>query len=298
MYFEKLDGTLTDGYLDPTTGLWCVATRQVPDGDSTASNLNGEHYTNRSLFEKCIGTDFHTWCQDRQFESAYTHMFELTTPLNSPYVHYEDFEVTLLGLRNTATGEELDPREYARDRGIRTPKVYKFGSLQETLAYIHSQPPRKHEGMVARGLKNSLGVYERSKIKNAAYVAAAHAMEANLAASTRSIMTLILTGSLDDMEGVINQHRMDIGRQMRADFDAYARYQDARYAELVRPGMERKEVARICGSNGLNVSSCFAVYDGKAKGFYDWVFLQQKADGWSSSFLDDLATRSKGYASK
>lgn len=290
VFEEKLDGTFVDVYHDPFLGSWQMGTRNVPRGDAQVNRLFGD-MTYRGLFEKTVGGDLHTWASARPLCPEFTYMFELTTPANELYVRQDQYQVTLIGVRHTQTGREVDPQVVAPDLGLKSAKVHRFPSVEETLAWTHSRPPRDHEGLVAK-LEVSPGVYLRSKVKNVAYVAAAHASDNIKASSTRSLMTLILTGNFEDVAPTLNTEIAARGRELESHLAEYCRRQDEGYLSLVTPGMDRKEVARVCGSAGLNVPACFARYEGKVDGFSGWIEGQKGRNGrtgWPDSLLDTLA---------
>ena len=296
---DKLDGTMISLFFNPWRESWQLSTRSVPMADHKVSSLDGNDYTFRTLFEKTVGCELNDWVNLFRgaggFDTTHTYLFELTTPLNEipRGVRQDKFSTTILGIRNTQTGEEYDPIPFAERNDINSPKIFNFGSLQEALDYIHSQPPRHHEGMVAK-LENRPCHYLRAKVKNASYVAARHAAEGNVASSTRSIMALILSDSFDDVEPILNTTLARVGREMQEKVGEYFRRQDSMYEATVKPGMSRKEVAQACGKAGLNVTACFARYDGKTSNYRGWVATRIQPSGWPHSVLDHLIDSCKG----
>ena len=296
-YENKEDGTLIIVYHDPyanyCAGGWQVATRSVPRGDQKASRLGGDT-TFRDLFLRALGVDdLDRWAKDRDLDGITrlsgrcTYLFELTTPLNEVFVRQDKFRVTLLGVRDRETGYEANPVKCAERVGVPTPRQFQFANAAEAFAFIHSQPPQEHEGMVA---KRRVGEgYHRAKIKNAAYVAASHVQGGNGAInSPRSLMTLILTGAFGDVESTLNAHTAEVGRQMEAALATYCQEQDAAYDRLFVPGMSRKDLAIAMGTAGLNVPACFARYEGKVPNYAGYIQSQRQADGWKDGVLDHL----------
>lgn len=283
---EKLDGSLVGVYFDPYDrdgmGRWHVATRTVPQGDK---HLGGG-YTARELYEKSVGYGLETFTGLCGMNPGHTYLSELCTPFNEVHVLQDEFKATLLGIRDTQTGVEYDPEPFALQAGIPSVKVHKFGSVEETLRYIHSQHPRKHEGMVAKILHPD-GSVQRTKIKNAAYVATAHltGMKVN---SPRSVMSLVLTGCLGDVADSINAHMAEMGRKFELGLAAYAHTQDALYDKLCPTGTDRKTLAIAAGKNGLAHAYAFARFQGDVTNYVQWVNTQRKDGGWSDSFLDGL----------
>lgn len=301
-YETKEDGTYIILYYDPYdargAGRWHVATRSVPRGDQKASRLGGD-ITFRDLFLRALGVDdLDRWANgffgtSIRLSGRNTYVFELTTPLNEVFVRQDKFRVTFLGVRDRVTGLEFDPAGFTAAIGVPIPQRHVFANAAEAFTFIHSQPPREHEGMVAKLLVKP-GVYLRAKIKNAAYVAASHVQGGNGAInSPRSLMTLVLTGAFGDVESTLNAHTAEVGRQMEAGLATYCQEQDAAYDRLFVPGMTRKELAVSMGTAGLNVAACFARFDGKVANFAGYIQSQRQADGWRDGVLDSLIKASQ-----
>src|SRR5690349_3576591 len=133
---DKMDGTMCGLYWDPykpseidgSPGMWCVCTRSVPEADlpfdEGLSILDKNTYY--ELFKYCVKNTlnkiydkpateevFQKWL-DSLYKS-YSYTYEATSPLNRIVVKYDDYLVTLLAARCTATGEYTSFKEACED---------------------------------------------------------------------------------------------------------------------------------------------------------------------------------------
>lgn len=160
---EKIDGSLIKVWYD--RGKWRVSTSGTVCADSAElikTDLFGDSVfrTYGELFaaakEKC-GLDF-----DR-LDKSKTYMFELVGPFNKVVILYPDIDIYHIGTRDNITLEEIDV-----DIGVKKPKEFALGSLEQCVAASRDLPADK-EGYVAVD-----GFYNRVKIKNPTYVALHH----------------------------------------------------------------------------------------------------------------------------
>jgi hypothetical protein len=226
---EKLDGTLVIVYYDPFVGVWCVATRSVPEADLPMDN---GIFTFRTLFEKALletsGKTFEEFTKN--LNTNITYCFELTTPYNRIVVYYPNNGVTLLAARNIRDHHEVDLTKIGhsynwvdyddldqktRDHitslgktkedapaafisipydlnGVPLVQSYSLSSVEKTLEWVASLNPMEHEGIVAKVGEN------RIKIKNPAYVAY-NKVRDSMASSERNMVELILAEKDDDV---------------------------------------------------------------------------------------------------
>lgn len=285
---EKYDGTLANVYFDFEEHRWGLATRMVPRGDKVL----GDGHTARGLFERAVGKSFEDFA-NRLGPRELTYGFELCTPVNEVHVRQDKFEVTLLAVRHNKTGAEFDPVPFATDAGICPAKTHKFDSVEATLDYIHSQPARAHEGMVAKILRDD-GTMLRTKIKNAAYVAVAHlAGSAPKVNSLRSLMSLVLSGNFEDVAPTMNSYAAERGRVMEVKVAEHMRLQDALYESIGDVGNDRRVFGGIASKKtGLNMSYAFLRLDGKCTSYADFVRRQRTPTGYRDGLLDDLIAKS------
>lgn len=285
---EKYDGTLCNIYFDFEDHQWNVATRSVPRGDK----LLGDGYTTRELFEKAARMPFSDFA-NRLGPREHTYGFELCTPVNEVHVRQDDFQVTLLAVRDNQSGREFDPVPFATNAGICPARTHKFDTVEATLEYIHSQPSRAHEGMVAK-LLDAEGRMRRTKIKNLSYVAAAHlAGSAPKVNSLRSLMSLVLSGNFEDAAPTMNNYAAERGRVMEVKVGEHMRLQDALYESIGDVGTDRRVFGGIASKKtGLNMSYAFSRLDGKCANYADWIRRQRSATGFRDGLLDDLIAKS------
>jgi hypothetical protein len=317
--YEKLDGTLCILYFDPFCDQWHVATRAVAEADLPMDGWSG--HTFRTLFEKALEvtfaaehedadgfTFFNRWTRSK-LNREVTYLLELTTPLNQVVVAYPDFRITLLGMRDTATGGEFWPEDGHRlgTEGIPVCPSHSLATHEDVLELVRSRDPKAYEGVV--GVHEAApGIFHRVKIKNAQYLAYSRLKDS--IASPRNVMMLILGENLDDALGVmpedIKKHAFRMQDGMRALLHGF----DVAYVKLhisVSKGTthehgskEHRKAFAICAKNsGLWFEPAMAVYAGKAKDARDFIVQKREDNGdWSASFLDYLIEKALEAAPK
>jgi len=301
--FEKLDGTLCIVYFDRFKDAWCVATRAVCEADLPVDGW-GQH-TFRTLFEKALletaGVSFANWT--RTLHREMTYMFELTTPINQVVVAHDAYRITLLGVRETATGRERVPE----DEGIGIPSCpyHSLGTTEQVLEFVRSRDPKRFEGVVAC-YEAYPGVFHRVKIKNAQYLAYSKLKDA--VSSPRNVMTLILGENLDDamtvMPDDVKKHALVLQsgvRAMLADFDgAYAKLHASVSNGTTHEhgSKEHRKAFAICARNsGLWFEPAMAKYAGKASDARDFIDQKREDNGeWPDSFLDYLIEKAEQHS--
>lgn len=184
---EKLDGSLIIFYFDDILDKWCFATRSMPEADGIANGVKFSDLARTCLYE--MGISYKEFTQ--KLNQRYTYLFEMTTPLNQIVVRHEQYKLTLIGVRDIDSLQELDPATI--DIGISVPQTFSFSSLEELNEYINKWSPIDHEGVVVVDNK-----FRRVKIKSIAYVTA-HGTISSLSASDRNIMRLIIMNAHDDV---------------------------------------------------------------------------------------------------
>jgi RNA ligase len=180
---EKLDGTFCILYWDPDLADWCVATRSIPDAD--VENANG--FTFSELFWKYVDLGYVAslfWDDSDagRLDRINTYLFELCGPDNQIVVPYDQWEVTLLGVVNNATGEQR--------RG--NAKRFQFKTVAEAAEWLKTQPGSVLEGFVISDARGN-----RVKLKSENYLAFSRIMTA--AGSDMGLLETILSGTADDV---------------------------------------------------------------------------------------------------
>lgn len=153
---EKLDGSLISMYY--YNNKWHVATSGCPDGTNQIGNLGK---TFDDLFWDC----FKWSC--RMLNPTYTYMWELTSPMNRVVVDHKNSNITLIGVRDNKTLQELPVRDFED----KFPIVYEWplATLENCLEAANKLNPLEHEGFVCVDAQ-----FNRVKIKSPHYVALHH----------------------------------------------------------------------------------------------------------------------------
>lgn len=164
---EKVDGSLCVVY--EYRRKWHVASSGTPDA---SGQVNGADITFSNLFWRSLRKTY----PDHSFDMPASpndecYIFELTTPYNKVVVPHADEKVTLLAIRNRATGCFLDMDEYRKVDPPDLSVVREF-PLQ-TLEQIEES--FKHfSGATQEGYVVVDGNQNRIKIKHPSYVALHH----------------------------------------------------------------------------------------------------------------------------
>lgn len=217
---EKLDGTLCIVYFDDDlagdhSGGWCVATRNVPDGD--VPNHQGDTFAD--LFWRHIPWDF-------ELNRDETHLFELTGPENQIVVVYDEWKVTLLASRNNETGKIT--------RG--NAPVHRFSLMDEAREWLSAQPGHKNEGFVI------VDQYEnRLKIKSANYLTFSRVMTSS--GSDVGLVEIALSGTADDVMAYLPLARQEKLARYEKGVAELARRIETFAAHLKRTCANRKDCA-------------------------------------------------------
>lgn len=192
VYFDKLDGSLAIFYYYQNR--WHVATRGVPDA---SGNVNNSNTTFAQLVDLTIvdmvkrvfpggieadtqefmGTDqkqpdINTMmgCMELNYNldvRDYTFCMELTGPYNRIVCDYPEKNLTLLGVRNNKTFEELDPEMFELNcYGLKVVQPFSFDNIDSMIEVIKTWNPSEKEGIVVRDKH-----FNRVKVKSPAYVA-------------------------------------------------------------------------------------------------------------------------------
>lgn len=184
---EKKDGSLLRMWY--YNNKWNISTSGTIDAFKAPIDIPSNPYRSfgemfQNIFDS-YGEDTSTMLEN------FTYSFEMTSPDNKIVVNYEDNELTLIGVRNIQTNTELDPEEANPFENIRTPKRWKYGSINEALEEINNVS--NFEGLVLCDWK-----FNRVKIKTDEYLTLAKLADATK--SDRNIIRLILEDKIDDLQ--------------------------------------------------------------------------------------------------
>lgn len=310
--YEKLDGTLCIVYFDShawhcisgpgqpvatNDGVWCVATRAVPDADQPVDGFADATF--RSLFEQAITACGGTWAEFcSRLDRSLTYCFELTSPrAGSGVVHYNVTRTWLLAVRDTTTGEERCAKTVADALSVTAAPSHPASSLAELLTMIEARKPTEAEGVVLLlpGRADD-GSFPRVKVKSAAYVAAHGISGEEVGASPRNLLRTILRGVWDDVGPQTRPHLRARGDALVRELSVWCAAVDAFY-ECLRDELEtrglgdnRKAFALAVKETTLPIAPLMARWTNQARDTATW--LQQckdKTGDWRDGFLDSLA---------
>lgn len=284
-FYEKMDGTLCILYYDFIKDEWCIATRAVSEADLF---IDKYIYTFRSLFEKaCLettGVHFNDFVS--KLEQNLTYMFELTSPINKIVVNYKKYEITLLGIKNNLTGEEQDPiNQFNIDCYIPKPQTYSFSTLEDTINFVSSFDPQKHEGLVVCDQH-----FKRIKIKNPSYVAIHRIVDATTR-SPRGLMKIILLEKFDDVMSSLPEHILNEGIELQQKLYILNKQYNIMYNDIInnikKDKNERKNFALSVQRSNLWMGPMMDRYLGKSNSLIEWI----KNKTWANNLLDQLISQ-------
>lgn len=155
---EKLDGSLMIVYF--YRGEWHVATSGTPDA---CGPVGGHGTTFKDLFWKVWKEKGYMFFD--AVDPGKTYMFELMTPLNKVVVQHTTNRLVLIGIRDTATGQEWS----VQDPSLRFDTVKWFGEVgsgpEDTVKSLEAVDGLQQEGYVVVD-----HLFRRIKIKHPRYV--------------------------------------------------------------------------------------------------------------------------------
>lgn len=290
---EKPDGTLGILYFDIFMDQWCLGTRSVSNADVP---MNDKGLTFRMLFEKCLfdttGLNWNqltgiTWKEN-------TYLFEITSPDNQVVIPYDDYRLTLLGIRNTVTGEELCNHLFYSDympvpsvKTIDIPEI----TLEGILEMVNAQNPVKFEGCVV--VDTTTG--QRVKIKHPGYVNLSH-IKNSIGNSERRLLQIVLTGKEDDVKFMLPvpmQEQMELFKVKLVGFVKTL-------TECINSfqGVDRKTVALECQAKKYWITPVMNILFPKKptdksvqEQVWDYVRKQGESDSGTDYVLKELSTR-------
>lgn len=290
--WEKVDGTLAIVYFDDIADRWCVATRAVCEADVPLGGWTT--HTFRTLFEETLaahGFEWSTWVRGLDRETTY--LFELCTPGNRVVVAHESPTLWLLGSRERNGDERLTEEAHVRTGIPRCPS-HDLQSLDDVMSLVRDRDPSRHEGVVL-AQRVAPHRFARVKVKSAGYVALSRIKD--IAASPRGVMTLILSGSLDDALEVMTPDARARAIEMADGVRRFVHETDAAYAALratVGNGdeRERRKAFAMAAKGHRAFDVLMAVYAGKAPDAAGYFEGKRDARGeYPSTMLDSLLER-------
>ena len=224
---EKLDGSLISLWHHPVQG-WQTATRSVADG-MTPFDDSGETFHSlirRTLVE--MGTSFEAVTAFLTPGKSYS--LELTAPENQVVVHHNDRKLSLIGIRDLSTLEEMDPEFFVghwdckyQTFPLPTAPCYPGFDPRLTPEAVEGRNPLEHEGYVLVDRN-----FNRVKVKSSAYCLMSNRKD-SLAKSNASRIELILSSKDDDVLPMLPVFVQEKILALKAAITALARRIDEDY---------------------------------------------------------------------
>ncbi len=284
---DKIDGTCCILYFDFVKNEWCVGTRAVPEADVIFSDAVSPLISNTfsDLFwyaavettaVELPNDDLLGWIG--QLDETLTYVFELTSPLNRVVVKYDDYRITHLAARVTATGEYVDVPDHV---ALQRPQEWKLDSLSHLLDFVNQSDPLKMEGAVIID-----GNYNRQKVKSKAWILASRAKD-SVTMSKRGALEAVIVGNVDAVLPLLDKSVADYVVRLRDGLKEYCDRIDSFFLEF-GGAPDRKSYALSVQASGLWQTPLFNLYSGKYRGTMEWLVSLQKADKLTHSMLDTL----------
>ncbi len=216
---EKVDGSLCTVY--EYAGQRHVATTGSPDASGPVNN--GEIIF-AALFWETLGLYLgEDWDAAPWDHPDWCYLFELTTPHNRVVVNHLMASLTLLGVRNRATGLWVPASDTVMARVVPPVREFSLQSFADILATFDGMDPVQQEGYVVVDAHG-----HRVKVKHPGYVALHHMKDGMTA---KSILEVIQRGEVPE----VTAHFPELAEafdQVKAKYDALASAIDTAYAPI------------------------------------------------------------------
>jgi hypothetical protein len=224
-YMEKLDGSMLLLWFDPTISKWNFATRSMP---RASGKVNGASISFSDLAWMALKNVLNNDVEDFlvSLNPRLTYIFELTSPYNRIVCAYNEPKLTLIGVRDLDTLNELSIEPIAEVLGLTIPPSYGFATVEDMIAVINKWNPVEHEGIVVVDKH-----FNRVKVKNIAYCAM-HGAISSLSASDRNLMKLIMLGQADDLAPIMNDFLLEKCDRMKDNYLKLIKKIDAEWTEI------------------------------------------------------------------
>lgn len=248
---EKLDGSLIIMYHHDSE--WMIGTSGTPDA---SGEVNGFDVTFHDLF-------WTVWRAKRYnlptiHQKNLTFMFEFTSPLNKIVVNQIKPEITLIGVRNRNTGQELPANEFLLLPVVRefaTKGEWRIEDVQKSFA---SMDPTKQEGYVVVDAD-----FNRIKVKHPGYVILHHLRDR---LTPKGIVEIIRKGEVGEVVANFPEWRKAFDA-LEARYDGLAMALEVEWLNIkdVEPRKNFAELAMLSSMPTI----LFLMKDGKTKAAKD-----------------------------
>jgi hypothetical protein len=216
---EKVDGTLCTVY--EYAGRRHVATTGTPDAGGPVNN--GEIIF-AALFWETLGLYLGEDWETPPWESAnWCYLFELTTPHNRVVVNHLQAGLTLLGIRDRASGDWVKISDTVMARVVPVVREFPLQSFADIQATFDVMDPLQQEGYVVVDASG-----HRVKVKHPGYVALHHMKDGMTA---KSILEVIQRGEVPEVT-VHFPELAEAFNQVKAQYDALAFAIDTAYLPI------------------------------------------------------------------
>ena len=192
---EKVDGSIIKYWYDFELEAWQVSTNGVIDAFQCELQLSDQEEGIRSfgdLFYRAGGSLLEELQETEVFRKGYTYIFELTSPYNRVVVPHKDIRITLIGVRDNDSGEEIDPVITLAHHYWPTPRCYKLD--KEAMLDRLSLLPYDEEGYVVVDAS-----FNRVKAKSLAYLRIHRLKDASGHFSDRRIFDIVKAGETEEV---------------------------------------------------------------------------------------------------
>lgn len=191
---EKLDGSLCNLWW---YNGWNLSTSGCPDG---MNQINDTDLTFGKLFWELFNKQ---QLNLEELNQYYTYMFELTSPFNRVVVDHKTSKVTLIGIRNNQTLEEISvdsllAKVVVKGNEDYIVRSYPLTTIEECLDAANKLNPLEHEGFVAVDAN-----FNRGKIKVPAYVALHHMKDS---CSVAKLAEVVRQGEFEEFSIVVESY--------------------------------------------------------------------------------------------
>jgi hypothetical protein len=192
------------------------------------------------------------------FEVGYTYMFELTSKYNKVVIPYDGINLSLIGIRDNNSLEELDIYSHKLSNYFNKPKQYGFSSLEECINSA-KELPYTEEGYVVVD-KN----FNRVKIKSLEYVNVHH-LKGEGILTPKKALDLIRNNEVDEFLVYFDEYKVDIDdvRQKYLNLISSMEADLLKYKEIEASLESRKDKALWINANSKYKSICFDYISGK-----------------------------------
>lgn len=288
--FEKLDGTMIVMYWDDVKEQWCAGTRSVCEADLPicSDHLQIGNMTFSQLFFKTLRE---VWYDDAtrethldHFNKRYTYVFELTSPFNRVVVHYTQPNVTLLAIREVATGNEFDPRYMLPY--VSKPRTWSLNDPSAIEAFVNSNDPAQLEGAVVCDSR-----FQRVKVKSRAWVLSSRAKDL-VTVSRRTALEAILLGHIDDVLPLLEANIKEELMTMQANVISYLKSIDENFIKFKRnANNDRKTFALQVNASNDWSGPYFNMWEGRSHSALNYVVNGLETKKLTTSALDTLLSK-------